>query len=91
MVIAKVVLINRPEEDEIDDHILGEFEFLHLPRIGESVRLPGITQQALGYRFDGFKVQNVINRPREYPRTANSLAPSQDDMEPQIVIWICAT
>ena len=85
---ARVILVDRPNEDANKSQRLGDFEFLQLPRIGEYISLPLRTNKKLSYRFDGFTVKNVIHRPREFPRVSNPVAPSEDDEEPHTIIWI---
>jgi hypothetical protein len=85
---ASVILVSRPEENTNNSRTLGDFEFLQLPRIGEEVSLPVLTNEKLSYAFDGYTVRNIIHRPREMPRVNNPHAPSEDGVELHTIIWI---
>ena len=88
IVMAKLIVVNARYDGDDRAEVLGDFEFSQLPRIGEAISLPVLSNTVFAYKFDGYTVQNVIHRPREFPRVSNPHAPSEDAVEPHTIIWI---
>lgn len=82
-IIANVTLVvpKRQDAEFNENRALGQFEFLHLPRIGDDLYLP------ISFDLEALKVIAVNHRPLEFPRVANPLSPSEDRAEPSITIW----
>jgi hypothetical protein len=82
LTLANVTLVvSNQQDDQVNENrALGQFEFLHLPRVGDYLYLP------ITFDMEALKVIAVNHSPREFPRVASPGIPLAD-MKPSITIW----
>jgi hypothetical protein len=83
LTVANVTLVvPKGQDKEVNENrMLGQFEFLHLPRVGDDLYLPAT------FDLEPLKVIAINHSPREFPRVANSEILFAD-REPSITIWV---
>ena len=82
-IIASLTLVVPMSSDDefSQNRVVGDFEFLHLPRVGDFVSIP------ICFTLNQLKVVGIAHGAREYPRANNHSLPSENLREPRVSIW----